>query len=311
MEVGVTETQDDATTDADELAGLEEGYRSDGPIEGLAGEEEAEGARGDGDAGEDEQPGTETPQADPIDPRQADRDEVATKLSSLEAKFAQRIDTAFGKLGGVERTLRELQAASAHRPAIEGEWTTEDFKELVAEFPEVAELIVRGVNAGFGRLKTAAPTGPPPASSPSPSFVTIEQLQEWQGKTAEQIEDKVTKGQATQFLYYLNKDWQKIVGGKDEVDNPYRQWLATQPEDDQRTMAETWNPITIHESIEKFKTYQASQKKSPPPAPSPNKKDERQRALLKAAVPAKASSRVEHGVGLQTEEDGFMAGYKA
>jgi hypothetical protein len=75
----------------------------------------------------------------------------AAKVEEIEATHRQRFDQAFGKLGGLERKLAELQQAT---PAGEVVQVSEaDFEDLAKDYPELAALTAKGLTKALGKFK--------------------------------------------------------------------------------------------------------------------------------------------------------------
>ncbi len=245
---------------------------------------------------------TETPQQVPL----LEEDEVkkgkepldlTKRLESMEANMRQRFDTAFGKMGGIERDVKEMQQRKDQpvpTPLTPPTLTSEDFAELAEEYPEITNKIVAGFNAGIGRSAPPPPTPPAELVSPAANgFITQEQLDTWQV-----AQDQKS---AMQFMGYLTPDWQTVVG-RDGDGSPYRAWLATQPEAYQQQLAATWDPREIQTSIGVFQAATAPK----PPKPAVREGQAR-RAIVKAAIPAQGTG----GTPTQdvSEQEAFMQGF--
>jgi hypothetical protein len=237
---------------------------------------------------------TATPQQDEVPAP----DVVFTqRLESMEANMRQRFDTAFGKMGGIERDVKEMKQRKdppVPPPLTSPTLTSEDFAELAEEYPEITNKIVAGFNAGIGRSAPPVPTPPPELVSPAANgFITQEQLDTWQV-----AQDQKS---AVQFMGYLTPDWQTVVG-RDGDGSPYRAWLATQPETYQQQLAGTWDPREIQTSIGLFQTATA-----PKPAKPAAREGQTRRDIVRAAIPAKGTS----GTPTQdvSEHEAFMQGF--
>lgn len=292
VEEQVVDAGDD---EAAQFAAMEEGFLHDEPIGALPEETPTAEAHAD-ESGETPalEPAETTPAAAP---ELTYEEKMGKRLAEIEAAFTHKIDTAFGKMGGLERTLREVKEASGRQPSLSGKWTAEDFKSLHEEFPEITEHIVAGVNAGLGRL-AATPEKKDPTATPvldPDRYVTQEHLATWKEQEAARIKQE----NATDIMDSLKPSWREVVGGADDQ-TPYRQWLATQPEAYQQELASTWKPGVILKSIEQFETFtKANAKKPEPPKPKPG---EARRAIVRAAVPTQGTAHAEKTKVLSEEE---------
>lgn len=75
----------------------------------------------------------------------------AAKIDEIAATLGNRFDQAFGKMGGLERKLAELQTGTPKGETVQV--SDEDFAELKEEYPGLSELTVKGLNRMLGKLK--------------------------------------------------------------------------------------------------------------------------------------------------------------
>lgn len=223
---------------------------------------------------------------------------LSTQIESLRADSTKKIDTAFGKVGGVERTLAALQTATPAGHTVE---VTDDmFGDLKTEFPELGALVEKGIKNLAKGLKGTAPA----AAALDPK----------------QIETAVTSRLVALQMEALDEDradWHEVIGAP-ESNTPYRQWLATQPADYQARLASTNSAAVIAKSITTFETHAAA---AAAPAAEAAKKAVAEAAKKAAAekVAATRQQRLEaaatpRGAGGHTSatvEDDFEAGFKS
>ena len=308
-----TTEQPEQTDEQDELAAMEAGFSSDAhSLSTFAPEREAPTEEtedeGEGSLESEEGPGEVEPDApapEPEPPAPSQEDVLAKRFAEqdkLSATLRQQLDTAFGKMGGLERTIRELREAAGRPTGIEGELSAEDFKDLAEEYPEVTQKLIAGLNQGLTRLlsKKAAPVEPAASQA---RYVTEESLSEWQAKHQSDVDTLVERRASVIVANAIMPGWKEIVGNDGDA-NPYRTWLAKQPDDYQQTIHDAWDPVVIKQSIDKFQ--KDTTPKPQPPAAKPGMK---QRALFRAAVPARSSTHAEPAKVL-SEEEAMMATFK-
>lgn len=204
----------------------------------------------------------------------------ATEIDQIKAALDQRFNGLGGKMGGIERTLRELQAATPSGKAITV--SADDFEELKGEFPELAELTVKGLNRALGKMKG---TG---GSDPGVQPEVLSQL----------VSQQVTALDEAREIKRLSRklpDWQAVVGAENSS-TPYRQWLATKPADYQQIINQSNDSDEIIDSIALFRRESAPKPKAP---------SERQKQL-QAAIPLKGVG----GGAITSDEDDFAEGFK-
>lgn len=222
---------------------------------------------------------------------------LAATVEELRTTSTAGLDKAFGKVGGLERTLKELQNATPK--GYELDVTDDIVADLKQEFPEIGDLALKAFKTFASKLKGTGNAA-----------VDAAQL--------EKMVDERASGRVIAVqLEALEDDhpkWRETVGLTDTGVNaevPYRKWLATQPAEYQARLSSTFSAAVIGNSIKKFEAAQAAaeaeakaaaEKKDPKPAPST-----RQQRLAAAAV-EKGKGGVAPG---PTDDDEFEAGFKS
>jgi len=149
-------------------------------------------------------------------------------VSEMRAAYQKQFDTAFGKLGGVERTLTQL---TANGPAVD---LTEDVvSDLAEDFPELAAMQLKSFQKFAQTIRTnTAPVNP----------IDID----------EKVHARVIALE-TEALEDAHPQWREIVGAP-ESKTDYRQWLSKQPSEYQQKLNATNSASVIARSIDKFKS---------------------------------------------------------
>lgn len=227
-------------------------------------------------------------------------EKAASDVGEMRTQLEKMSGQVFGKFGGLERTIKQLQEQTPSGQAIA--ITDEDLQELSAEFPEVAKLTRSGLNRIFGKFKG---TG-----LDEQKFTDLVTQRVDAGMA--QVESRVLLN----TLADLRDDWQDVVGLDAEnwalahPDQPYqpsayRQWLATQTPDYQQAITNSMRPGQIVKSIELFEKAQKEQRK---PAPKPTPIDTRRRRFEAAVTPRSSS-----GPSIESEPseaEAFRQGFK-
>lgn len=78
----------------------------------------------------------------------------AAKVDEIDATHRQRLDQVFGKMGGLERRITELTAATPSGEAVQ--ISDADFEELKKDYPELVPFMTKDLNKILGRMKGAA-----------------------------------------------------------------------------------------------------------------------------------------------------------
>jgi len=152
----------------------------------------------------------------------------ADNLAEMRATYQKQFDTAFGKLGGVERTLTQF---TANGPAIE--LTDDVVSDLAEDFPELAALQLKS----FQKFAQTIRTSTAPVNS-----IDID----------EKVQARVTALE-TEALEDAHPQWRDLVGAPDSKTD-YRQWLSKQTLDYQQKLNSTNSASVIARSIDRFKS---------------------------------------------------------
>ena len=168
----------------------------------------------------------------------------AAAVDELKAGLDKKVDTAFGKIGEINRLIASLQQSTPAGEAIS--LNDDDLAELSSEFPEIAAMTAKGLNRVLSRLKGTGGT--------SPDIESI--VQQRLAPVMEALPTRVEAMVSEKLLAKEHGDWRAIVGKPDEK-TEYRAWLSTQPAEYQKTVSETYDSVVIGESLTRFKAEQA------------------------------------------------------
>lgn len=210
----------------------------------------------------------------------------ATTVVELKAAMDKQFGTAFGKMGGLERTLTQLQTATPAGQSVE--FTDDMAAELLEDYPDIGVGTVKALKNFAAKMKGVGAAAP----------------QVDQGKVAELVESRLVSIQ-TEDLEDSFSDWREIVGTPDDhgviPNTEYRQWLAKQPEDYQRKLNGTNSAGVIARSITKFKEFKPA---PTPPSPQPSARKQ----LITEAVNPRGQGGSPSG---PTANDEFNSGFNS
>jgi hypothetical protein len=181
------------------------------------------------------------------------------------------IDKAFGKIGGIERALTQLQAPSGI------EVTADDFEELRDEFPELAELQAKGLNKILGKIKGGG------------------DLSAIENKFSEQVNAIRKQATDTSLDAVVNGDWVAEVNS-----DAYKTWIAAQPAEIKALEASD----SIRDAARLLRAFKSQPVPSPKPEPRPST---RQQQLEAAATPRSIGAHAPEPSGNPFAE-GFKTG---
>lgn len=268
---------ENADADADFAAGF------DGKTEEPTGITSSPAAEGivDPDAVSTEQPAAATKPAvklPDLDEAQIQRIlGAADRVDTVTAALEKLSGTAFGKIGGLERTLKQLQEGTPSGQAVT--LSVDDMEEMKADFPELADMTVKGLNRALSKLRGTGGSSVDPA-----------QL----GQLVKQEVQVVKEQLALEAADIHMPGWRETVKSPD-----FKSWLTTQPAEYQENILNTWKPSELNGSIQKFN--QAKQAK--PTKPAGNRREQLEEGLTPRGIGG-------HATGSSGEDD-FVGGYKA
>lgn len=182
----------------------------------------------------------------------ADLKARAAQIDEIKATHTKGLDTAFGKIGGIERMLQEFQKGGI------GEISEDDFQEIKDEYPELLGSLVKGMNRALAKAKPQ----------------DTEALQKTIASTAMEIaQHEVAKDR----LFDAVPDWQEVV--KTPEFNEFASKLDVK---DQEKLG-GWDARFIAGKIKEFKS-----KVEPKAEPKPDARKDR----FNAAVNPRGSGAV-------------------
>lgn len=186
------------------------------------------------------------------------------KVDQIETTVGKRFDDAFSRLGGFQREITKLQTATPSGAAVQV--SDEDFAEFKEQYPELAELTVKGLNKALGKVKgTASNAVDPEALQRS----VTEATQAIKAEATDAMLDAIVDG-----------DW------KEEVNTPaFGDWLQGQPEN-VKALA---NSARMGDAAKLLRTYKARPAATPTPAATPAQPSMRSRQMAAAVTPRGSS----------------------
>lgn len=212
----------------------------------------------------------------------------AAKVEEIEATVGKMPDHIFGTMGRtLERRLAEIQRETPQGEAVQVDEA--DFEDLKKEYPEMAELTLKGLNRALGKLK----------GSGAPDVQAIEKVV---GQQVTAVRGEIIEASLEAVF----------PGWKDEVKTPqFDTWLKGQAADVQALAQST----KVGDAAKMLRLYEKSKEApaaaptpSPAPAPTPQAPapSARQRQIAAAVVPRGDGGNPP----ARAEEDEFNAGFK-
>lgn len=212
----------------------------------------------------------------------------ATAIDEVKAESKKQFDTAFGKLGGMQQLINQLQSSTQSGQQIQV--TADDFEELKAEgYPDLADMQAAGLNRILAKMKLTG-TGQPGFGVDQAGEVFDARMT----PQREAIKQEIREEFANAALTDLHEDWDAVVKSPE-----FSAWTAANKiteKKDRRgiAFADSLDAHFIGKIISDFKGQR--------------KAAETQQTRLEAAVAPRGSGG--HATG-PTDDDEFDKGFKS
>ncbi|HLP99214.1 MAG TPA: hypothetical protein VK149_12305 [Sideroxyarcus sp.] len=181
----------------------------------------------------------------------------AAAVDEMRATLGKQTDTIFGKIGGLERVLKQFQEQTPAGQSVE--ITEDDLAELKAEFPELVGPQLAAMQRIAGKMRGTGSAALDEGKLSQAVAPIVE-------KAGTDFVARAKLEIAEETLNETHPGWEQVVGTPPEPgklpDNEYHRWLKTQPEDYRNRVLNSYSPVVIGKSIDKFNEHQASLKKA-------------------------------------------------
>lgn len=211
--------------------------------------------------------------------------------TQMTTQLRGQLDKVFGKMGALEQVISKRQTETPAGEAISV--SADDFSELKSEYPELAELTLKGLNKVLGKFKGQGGADP-------------EALDARIGERLQTFKQSSEKDAQEQMLNAVLPGW------REEVKTPdFSAWIGKQPAQTQ-ALAASDDPVQAARLLRQYDRY-LTLKAIPAPATAPTpasvqgRTTTRQRQLA-AAVPVKGDGLSQPSA--VAEEDPFEAGFR-
>ncbi|MDO8547862.1 MAG: hypothetical protein Q7R68_10965 [Nitrospirales bacterium] len=217
---------------------------------------------------------------------------TATTVQELAVAVEQFKGNAFGKMGGLERTIKGLQEGNTSGKPME--LSPEDLAELRMEYPEMTIGLEKGLTRILGKIKTGGPAFDPASVEPLIQAAIDKAKPAWK--------EELRREDATEALRERHPTWETIIG--QGADTDFRKWLkGTKTPEEQTRILDTWNPKAAGDVIDEFLEHQ---KKTAAP-PKTSDAEGRRSRMEQGVQPRGSTPPVPKS---STVEDAFREGFK-
>lgn len=241
----------------------------------------------------------ETPVASPVGVTQEQLDQLfstAKTVDELQKGLTKLRDDAFGRLGGLERTLKERGDSG-----IDLDITNEDLKDVDEAVPFLSEPLKKALMGIIKKAKVKVPT---------PQAIDVDAIRnslkvEFDTELATRSVD-LFKSTQKAILDFQLPSWEA------DCQKPeFHAWLdeenKTQP-GIKKMFIESIQANEIGGVLKKFHTHVEKSKAAPQPKPKPKTQPTRSERLNESLLPKGASSHTPPPKGPMSEADAFAAG---
>jgi len=306
---GVEEAVETVVEPTEEETAAEAAFDSgfDGTVETPTDTPPAESASAS-ESTEEVTPEAPSPKEEPVKAAQQDAklsdeqlQEILAKVKTVDQFSAVveklRGDT-FGKIGGLERSLKQLLEQTPNGQPIEVK--AEDLKGIETEFPglNLAPALAKDLTAVLSKIKTGAP-------AVGLSKTELDAIRNDVDSVKKALVEDA-KARAIERLSDMHEDWQDMVGS-DTNETEFRSWLKKEKPDQVKAFLESWDPKFVGKFLTEFKKAKEAREKTPEP-PKPKPKPSREQRLAEA-IPAKGGGAPMQTSKRSEEEDAFDSGF--
>ena len=215
--------------------------------------------------------------------------ESAAQVASMKATLEKQFGTAFGKIGGIERVIQQIQASTPTGQV--PEISEADLEELGEYGSDMPAAMVKGLNRALSKMKG---TGPAIDENRIQSLVE-ERLAPELTKLEQKLETKA--------VARAHPDYKEVF-----ADAGFAEWRNALPEDRRAELDTSWDSDVITKAISEYKESKKP-KETPKAEPKAEAKTNSRKEVLEASVaPRGAPAAVK---GKKTEEEEFMEGFNS
>ncbi len=210
----------------------------------------------------------------------------AAAVDELRATHTKKLDDAFGRIGGLAQTLKNIQSTPAGQAA---EISLDDLSALKDYGDELPTALAASLNKALAKVKVSGPAFDEASLEPVVQKRVSEALERVQKERQAEAEETVAE---------VHPDFKAVF-----ADDGFAAWRQSLPDDRRTKLENTWNPTIITKAITDYKASKVQ--KVAPKQETPNNR----KALLEAAVTPKGTSAATPGK--KTEMDEFMEGFRS
>jgi hypothetical protein len=219
-------------------------------------------------------------------------------IDAIKTAMESRFGTAFGKLGSLAQTLKELQIAADPGEAITV--SEDDLSELKNDYPDLTPAIAKSLTRVLSKVKGGR-IGQIVAKEFDPAT-----LEPTINEKAQEIAKRVVMEEQIKDLADDYPDWEKIIGPQPDPTKgvkptEFRNWLASQPAEYQKRVNTSQRAVVGAKALGKFEEWKETKKKSAQETPKKTAADIR-REQLKDSVTERGNAS-QHTA--KSEEDAF------
>lgn len=233
----------------------------------------------------------EQPKPEYVQLTKQERDDLMAKAAQLDeyrSEHTKKLDQAFGKIGGVQQLVAQLQAATQAGKQVTV--SEEDFEELKSEgYEDLAQMTAAGLNRALAKMSLKGTEGDAPKFGEEQAKALFTQHG---AELRKSLKDEVRQELAEEALTEKHADWKDVLNKPEFAEWSAKNKVADRKDRTGALFADSLIPSFIGDIITDFK---ASQKQV-------NARKDR----LAAAVPPKGTGG--HASSTQ-EEDEFSKGF--
>lgn len=213
----------------------------------------------------------------------------AAMVDEIKSEHKRLLDTAFGKIGGMQQLIEKLQNQTPQGQNVE--ITEEDMKDISEEYPELGGSLMKTLQKVLSKTKGVAPVR---EEKPEPVQFDPSQVESIVQQRLNEEVEKLNVKMELRDLTRAHPDWQTVRETTD-----FSSWRDSLPQAERDEFNSSMDAGYVSSKLTEFKTWMAKKQ-------SAQKETAKRQDRLRDAVQPKGTG----GHNAQPTEDHYSAGFK-
>lgn len=214
----------------------------------------------------------------------------AEMVDEMKSEHKRLLDTAFGKIGGMQQLIEKLQNQTPQGQNVE--ITEDDMKDISEEYPDLGGKLMQTLQKVLSKTKGTAPAQ---EEKPEPAAFDPSQVESIVQQRLNEEVEKLNVKMELRDLTRAHPDWQTVRETKD-----FAAWRDALPQSARDEFNSSMDAGYVSSKLTEFKTWMAKKQ-------SAQKETAKRQDRLRDAVQPKGTG----GHQASQTEDHFLAGFNS